>query len=85
MYKIMQKYLTETSKLPKLQSSNLKNLQFWQQVRNTRPYKIFDYSIKIYFAQYQTPLKDFMDNPPNCTDTQKNTAVLGFFLFTITT
>ena len=28
------------------------------------PYKVFDYSVKIYFARYHTPLKNFMDNPP---------------------
>ena len=26
------------------------------------PYKVFDYSVKIYVAQYHTPLKNFMDN-----------------------
>ena len=29
-----------------------------------RPYKIFNYCVKIYFAQYHTPLKNFRDNPP---------------------
>ena len=26
------------------------------------PYKVFDYSVKICFARYHTPLKNFMDN-----------------------
>ena len=37
------------------------------------PYKVFDYSVKIYFAQYHTPLKNFMDNPPTHNKKEKHT------------
>ena len=35
------------------------------------PYKIFDYSVRIYFARYHTPLKNFVDNPPTPNDKDK--------------
>ena len=38
------------------------------------PYKIFDYSVKIYFARYHTPLKNFMDNPPTHNEKEKHTS-----------
>ena len=38
------------------------------------PYKIFDYSVKIYFARYHTPLKNFMDNPPTHNKKEKHTS-----------
>ena len=38
------------------------------------PYKVFDYSVKIYFARYHTPLKNFMDNPPTHNKKEKNTS-----------
>ena len=34
-------------------------------------YKVFDYSVKIYFARYHTPLKNFMDNPPTHNKKEK--------------
>ena len=37
------------------------------------PYKVFDYSVKIYFARYHTPLKNFMDNPPTHNEKEKHT------------
>ena len=38
------------------------------------PYKVFDYSVKIYFTRYHTPLKNFMDNPPNHNEKEKYTS-----------
>ena len=38
------------------------------------PYKIFNYSVKIYFARYHTPLKNFMDNPPTHNEKEKHTS-----------
>ena len=38
------------------------------------PYKVFDYSVKIYFARYHTPLKNFMDNPPTHNEKEKHTS-----------
>ena len=38
------------------------------------PYKVFDYSVKIYFARYHTPLKNFMDNPPTHNKKEKQTS-----------
>ena len=38
------------------------------------PYKIFDYSVKIYFVRYHTPLKNFMDNPPTHNEKEKHTS-----------
>ena len=38
------------------------------------PYKVFDYSVKIYFARYRTPLKNFMDNPPTHNEKEKHTS-----------
>ena len=38
------------------------------------PYKVFDYSVKIYFAWYHTPLKNFMDNPPTHNEKEKHTS-----------
>ena len=38
------------------------------------PNKIFDYRVKIYFAQYHTPLKNFMDNPPTHNEKEKHTS-----------
>ena len=38
------------------------------------PYKVFDYSVKICFAQYHTPLKNFMDNPPTHSKKEKHTS-----------
>ena len=38
------------------------------------PYKVFDYSVKIYFARYHTPLKNFMDNPPTHNKKEKHTS-----------
>ena len=38
------------------------------------PYKVFDYSVKIYFARYHTPLKKFMDNPPTHNKKEKHTS-----------
>ena len=37
------------------------------------PYKVFDYSVKIYFVWYHTPLKNFMDNPPTHNEKEKHT------------
>ena len=38
------------------------------------PYKVFDYSVKICFARYHTPLKNFMDNPPTHSKKEKHTS-----------
>ena len=38
------------------------------------PYKVFDYSVKIYFARCHTPLKKFMDNPPTHNEKEKHTS-----------
>ena len=38
------------------------------------PYKVFDYSAKIYFARYHTPFKNFMDNPPTHNEKEKHTS-----------
>ena len=38
------------------------------------PYKVFDYSVKMYFAWYHTPLKNFMDNPPTHNKKEKHTS-----------
>ena len=38
------------------------------------PYKIFDYSVKIHFAWYHTPLKNFMDNPPTHKEKEKHSS-----------
>ena len=38
------------------------------------PYKVFDYSAKIYFTRYHTPLKNFMDNPPTHNWKEKHTS-----------
>ena len=38
------------------------------------PYKAFDYSVKIYFARYHTPLKNFMDNPPTHNEKEEHTS-----------
>ena len=38
------------------------------------PYKVFDYSVKIYFARYHTPLKNFMDNPQTHNKKEKHTS-----------
>ena len=38
------------------------------------PYKVFDYSFKICFARYHTPLKNFMDNPPTHSKKEKHTS-----------
>ena len=38
------------------------------------PYNVFDYSVKIYFARYHTPLKNFMDNPPTHNKKEKHTS-----------
>ena len=38
------------------------------------PYKVFDYSVKIYFARYHTPLKNFMDNPPTHNEKENHTS-----------
>ena len=51
-----------------------KDLQFWQQSEKHPPYKVFDYSVKIYFARYHTPLKNFMDNPPTHNKKEKHTS-----------
>ena len=37
------------------------------------PCKVFDYSVKIYFARYHTPLINFMDNPPTHNEREKHT------------
>ena len=41
-------------------------------------YKIFDYSVKIYFARYHTPLKNFMDNPITHNEKEKHTSLCLF-------
>ena len=41
-------------------------------------YKVFDYSVKIYFARYHTPLKNFMDNPPTHNEKEKHTSLCLF-------
>ena len=38
------------------------------------PYEVFDYSVKIYFAWYHTPLKNFMDYPPTHNEKEKHTS-----------
>ena len=50
---------------------NQKNLQFWQQLRNTLLTKSL--ITVIYFAWYYTPLKNFMDNPPYHNNNKKCT------------
>ena len=42
------------------------------------PYKIFDYSVRIYFARYHTPFKSFMDNPPTHNEKEKHTSLCLF-------
>ena len=39
------------------------------------PHKVFDYSVKIYFARYHTPLKYFMANPPTHNKKEKHTSL----------
>ena len=47
-------------------------------MRNTLLTKPLIYSVKIYFAQYHTPLKNFMDNPLNHTNEEENTSQFLF-------
>ena len=42
------------------------------------PYKIFDYSVRINFAWYHTPLKNFMDNPLAHNEKEKHTSLRLF-------
>ena len=38
------------------------------------PYKVLDYSVKIYFAWYHTSLKNFVDNPQTHNKKEKHTS-----------
>ena len=67
MYTIMQQYLTQNVRIKKKPHNQVtRKILNFDSDRETLPYKIFDFSVKI--STDPDPFKSFTDNSPNHSD-----------------